>query len=379
MVRIVLVDNLNQKQQAIGKLDPSSDVMSQVWKLSKNKLRMKRPSRIFIRDSDVIEIHSSEELIPYLVDGLRIFVSTHVNHVGVVQTSHQAPILTLDRESLVDEKAMKQLELSSRLPGMVRVVGMPDLHVGPRFPIGASFLVEDFIYPSLIGGDIGCGMTMFVLSCKARQIQGNEQSIAALLRGLDEPMAEIKNRVEKEGISSTEFDASLGTIGRGNHFAEIQVIDRVFDHEVAVHHHLLPEKAFLLVHSGSRGLGKSILEKYGNVGLQGTKLEEYLSEHNEACKWARVNRALIAERIVKCLEIETEQKVIDIWHNHVEQIQSDGKPLFLHRKGAAPTDQGLVAIPGSRGTLTYIVQGIHDQVSNLWSVAHCLESSRGIV
>jgi release factor H-coupled RctB family protein len=370
MVTIELVDNLNQRQRVMVKIDPSLELLSQIWRLAKNKLRMKKPSRIFIRGSEVIEIHSSEELIPYLVDRLEVFVSTHVNYIGVVQPLHQAPILTLDRESLVDEKAIRQLELSSRLPGMVRVVGMPDLHVGPRFPIGPSFLVQDMVYPALIGGDIGCGMTMHALSVHARQIQGNEKSIATLLRGLDDPMPDIRSHIDQAGLTSTEIDVSLGTIGKGNHFAEIQIVDRIFDDDIATSHHLIPEKAFLLVHSGSRGLGKSILEKYGNMGLQGSKLDDYLSEHNQACKWARVNRALIADRVVKCLDVETEQKVLDIWHNHVELVQTNGKTLYLHRKGAAPTDQGLVAIPGSRGTLTYIVQGINDQANNLWSVAH---------
>jgi release factor H-coupled RctB family protein len=250
---------------------------------------------------------------------------------------------------------------------MITCVGMPDLHAGSRFPVGASFLVKDCIYPALIGGDIGCGMTMYQLSVKSKKIIGKEATIGAKLLALEDPYPDIKNWMEEHGIPSSEFNSSLGTVGRGNHFAEIQIIDQIWDENIAQQNHLQLDSTYLLIHSGSRGLGKSILEKCNQERLSGPELINYLKLHDQACTWATSNRKLIAKRISDCLNIEIGEKLLDIWHNNVELHDENH---FLHRKGSAPTDKGLIAIPGSRGTLTYIVQGVGNQTDNLWSVAH---------
>lgn len=57
----------------------------------------------------------------------------------------------------IEDDALQQLKTTAQLPGMRQVVGLPDLHVGRGYPIGAAFMSEQWIYPQLVGNDIGCG------------------------------------------------------------------------------------------------------------------------------------------------------------------------------------------------------------------------------
>ena len=73
------------------------------------------------------------------------------------------PRVTIIRseKSWIEGEAVLQLEKTATLPGMRRVVGMPDLHPGKGTPIGAVFLSDDRVYPHLVGNDIGCGMALW--------------------------------------------------------------------------------------------------------------------------------------------------------------------------------------------------------------------------
>ena len=132
---------------------------------------------------------------------------------------------------------------------------------------------------------------------------------------------------------------------------------------------------FLLVHSGSRGLGESTLrahtEVHGAGGLPAASEEAhaYLVRHDHALRWAHANRALIAARFHECLGAEA-RLVLDSAHNAVVPAALDGVATFLHRKGAAPADAGPLMIPGSRGALSYLVEPTGEQAPNLFSVAH---------
>ena len=106
------------------------------------------------------------------------------------------------------------------MEGMRLCVGMPDLHAGNQFPVGAAF-VADRIYPALIGGDIGCGMSLFALSGMRRnQLEGKESQVAEQLRGLEGPWEkDSAAALRAAGIHSENahsFASSLGTVGRGN-------------------------------------------------------------------------------------------------------------------------------------------------------------------
>jgi RNA-splicing ligase RtcB len=105
-----------------------------------------------------------------------------------------------------------------------------------------------------------------------------------------------------------EFFNQLGTIGAGNHFCELQKIEEICDAEEFEKAGFDQEKVYMLVHSGSRGYGKHVLENFSNEyqkkGIKGfipemAEYSEYLEKHNDACNFARRNRALIAYRLMK--------------------------------------------------------------------------------
>lgn len=183
--------------------------------------------------------------------------------------------------------------------------------------------------------------------------------------------------------SEREPTDRLLTITAPQSFAELQVLDELRDPLGAEELGLLggEDGAFLLVHSGSRGFGKAILDRFvqdsgPNAGLDaGThECDAYLAQHGEALLWARCNREVIARRVFEALRLPAgdQVKLVDIWHNNVAPVRmpSTGQLLWLHRKGAAPSDQGALVIPGSRGTLTYLALPTGDQERNAFSVAH---------
>lgn len=134
----------------------------------------------------------------------------------------------------------------------------------------------------------------------------------------------------------------------------------------------------LLVHSGSRGLGRSLLQdhenQFGTSGLQFDSEEGqiYLEKHEHACRWARSNRHLIAKRFMDCLDSSAEC-IVDLFHNYVEKEMVDGKIMWIHRKDAAPANKGCVVLPGSRGAYTYLIKPVNDpdvMEACAYSVAH---------
>lgn len=251
------------------------------------------------------------------------------------------------------------------------------------------------------------------------------------LRDLEGPWRQQSDREEwltdGEGCSSAgnERDGSLGIIGAGNHFAEIQVVKS--SSMTSVDGLGLHDDVVLLVHSGSRGYGGYILKKYTSESH--VSLGDYMKEHDKTCRWVKSNRDLIALRFLSCLEpgeeaweigrnppIEEdldhetisqvratiqERKVVDIWHNNVERIKwppgpppsitaessleekilslslgvNHGTPrkdyAYVRRKGAALTynpSTGLplstLPLPGSRGTPTIILRPVFSEATS---------------
>jgi release factor H-coupled RctB family protein len=253
---------------------------------------------------------------------------------------------------------------------------MPDLHAGKTYPIGATFVSTNIIYPALIGGDIGCGMALWKLKLSAEQIHPDR--LASSIPAMENPWTDGDPAawLRQAHVEPTPFDGSLGTIGGGNHFAEIQVIEEVTDKQRFTELGLSSSNAYLLVHSGSRGFGQSILDQHiesfqtHGLNTDSDAFKAYMSQHDRACAWAKRNRELIAHRILTSVGVEAEQQVLDIWHNNVTSREEQGRSVWVHRKGAAPSDKGLVVIPGSRGTFSYLVEPYGDQTENCWSLAH---------
>ena len=249
--------------------------------------------------------------------------------------------LLASSKTWIEGSAVQQLEKTAQLPGMRLAAGMPDLHPGKGSPIGAAFVVENRIYPTLVGNDIGCGIALWRTSLVAKKVK-LESWAGKLRRGLaapEDPAAWLGD------LPATGYESSLGTIGSGNHFAELQICEG-------------DPNVYLLVHSGSRGFGESILrehvDRFAGAGVDAGTADaaHYLARHDHAVAWARVNRACIAQALLERIGAEPEERILDVCHNCVEGI---GGGLFLHRKGAAPADRGPVVIPGSRGALSYLV------------------------
>ncbi|MBK7750218.1 MAG: RNA ligase RtcB family protein [Candidatus Obscuribacter sp.] len=277
----------------------------------------------------------------------------------------------------IEGKSIEQLNQTALLPGMIKAVGMPDLHPGKGTPIGAAFATGGVIYPHLIGNDIGCGMALWRTGLHKTKLKLDQWT--KRLNNLEDASPDGHNaELERYELTPTRFDKSLGTVGGGNHFAELQVVQTIVDSAAFESMALSRHALYILVHSGSRGLGEHILKghqsHHGNGALKDNSVEatRYLSQHNTAVTWAKLNRKLIAQNFMRILGTDGTM-LLDVCHNCVERSKSDETAMatcWIHRKGAAPSDQGPIVIPGSRGTLSYLVMPTGDQVQNLFTLAH---------
>lgn len=441
--RITIASNANQSSKSVLlvpsaiSFDPasSSSCRSLVLTAAKSKLRLKKPSRIFIpggkelqhaqdwedalKDDGILLISAGEDYL-----GARAADSTGTiitQKMGAVSMSTDinpgCPIEILASKASIDDTSIRQLETTARtLPGIIHACGQPDLHPGNKFPIGGVWISRDWIHPPLIGGDIGCGMAWYKTTLTRAQVEDDKgRKIAEKLRGLEGAWRTQRDReawlTSNEGKSCSaneKWDKLLGTIGAGNHFAELQIVEEsqmVPEEGKHLRHELYEGEVVLLVHSGSRGYGADILERYTSghrTSIQATEplAQSYLTEHDQSCNWASRNRDLIALRFLACLEpgneawelglnipseqispaeIQTarshveERKVVDIWHNNVSVTLWPPHPpsapgevaqenVFIHRKGAAPTHDPstnlplhILPLPGSRATSTLIL------------------------
>ncbi len=273
-------------------------------------------------------------------------------------------------DTWIEGKAIQQLETTARLPGMHRVAGMPDLHPGRGYPVGAAFFTTELLYPALVGNDIGCGMALWQTGITLAKLDLDK--LEKRIGNIDQPLDDDWTDVLQDLADTERYSA--GTLGGGNHFAELQQLDTVYD-PAAVNALGLDRKALLLlVHSGSRGLGERILrqhiERSGHAGIAASSQEgqHYLQQHDQALRFAERNRRLIAERILRNLRSDG-RCLLDINHNMVLPGTVEGLTGWLHRKGATPADQGPVVIPGSRGDYSYLVAA-HPSAVSLDSLAH---------
>ncbi|MEI6233929.1 MAG: RNA ligase RtcB family protein [Planctomycetota bacterium] len=274
----------------------------------------------------------------------------------------------------IEGNAVSQLRGTSELEGMELAVGLPDLHPGKCGPVGAAFVSTGVFYPHLVGNDVGCGMGLWQseLSAKKTKLDRWERK----LTGLDSPWdGDRAEWLQQFGAAVTEQDGALGTIGGGNHFAELQQIDSVADQPAFDALGLDAERLMVLVHSGSRGLGRTVLMShqlrhgYASIDAQSDDAQAYLALHDHAVKWATASRALIAQRFLHALG-SVAKRVLDVPHNFVARDVLDGRECWIHRKGANASDQGVLVVPGSRGTLSYLVVPTGDQSTNAKSVSH---------
>ncbi|BDU39342.1 RNA ligase RtcB family protein [Vibrio nigripulchritudo] len=302
-----------------------------------------------------------------------------------VQIITDSVTLIASENTWIEGLAIQQLTKTSELKGVQKAAGMPDLHPGRGYPIGAAFFTQGKIYPALVGNDIGCGMSLWQTDIKTNKV--NVDKLAKKLERVETPLDEswqdvITERKSDKAIQTSLFDRALGTIGGGNHFAEFQSIDAVYNQNSLEQLGLNKKQLLLLVHSGSRGFGQSILTEhishYSHDGLNENDeaFQGYLSQHDEAVRWAELNRELIARRFLEATRSDG-HNVLDVNHNLVSRKSINGVNGWIHRKGATPSDQGYVVIPGSRGDFSYLVKPKEQNaepsdnvLASLFSLAH---------
>lgn len=276
-------------------------------------------------------------------------------------------------KSWIESNAVEQLNRVAQLEGVIKAVGLPDLHAG-KVPVGAAIVTEDIIYPHLIGNDIGCGMALFETGIK--KVKFKKDQVLKKLQKLSEKDNEDMENFTKG--SDEGFSSKIGTIGSGNHFAELQEIDTIYDREALDEIGITKKEIYLLVHSGSRSLGESILRNYieNNNGSKGLKsnskeFQNYINDHNNAMDFAKRNREAVAHKIITALGGKKDTKVLDSVHNGIFEKIVDNKKIYIHRKGAAPSDIGYVVVAGTRGSKSYIVKPKNEEgLKYAFSISH---------
>ena len=273
-------------------------------------------------------------------------------------------------KSWIESEAIRQLYATARLGGVKLAVGLPDLHPGRGHPVGAVFVSDAVIHPQIIGGDIGCGMGLWQTDLAVRKVRLDRW--AKLPFDLEAPWeGDISEWLTSERLPSTGFDAALGTLGAGNHFVEAQQVDEVIDRDELKRIGLDAHRVYLLVHSGSRGLGEAVLQNCSDahpetgVDAASETAAQYVGGHDLAVRWARSNRKLLARRFLEMVGADADC-VWDVTHNAISREDSS----WVHRKGASPARDKFAVIPGSRGAFSYVVVPDGDLSATAWSLPH---------
>ncbi len=360
----------------------------------------------------------------------------------------------------MDEKVREQITNVARLPGLAgSAITMPDAHWGYGFPIGgvAAFDPElgGIVSAGGVGFDIACGirclrtnLTLPDIAARAERLAdalfhgipagvGEEGSLKLNFPQLDEVLTggakwavkhgfgvpEDLEYIEEKGLiagavpenvspyAKKRQHGEMGTLGSGNHYLEVQVVERIYDAPAAQAFGLSKGQILVSIHCGSRGLGHQIGTEY-LVGLAkaanrlGIKLpdrelacapvnspegRQYLGAMNAAINVALANRQILAHltrgvfgRLFPEAVLET---LYDVSHNtcKLERHKVGGKErwLYIHRKGATrafgPGHPDLparyqetgqpVLIGGSMGTGSYIMAGTAESEDRAWSSA----------
>jgi tRNA-splicing ligase RtcB len=364
---------------------------------------------------------------------------------GIVFSNHQ-----LIKDLLHDQSLLQVVNVAT-LPGIVKQsLAMPDIHWGYGFPIGgvAAFqMKEGIVSPGGVGYDINCGCRLVTTSLKASEIRpyvkdlisaffrnipagvGSEGAVHlskqdeakvamegaswAVKKGFGQPEdlertedygaldgadpSVLSDRAIKRGLDQ------LGTLGSGNHFLELQVVDHVYDNWTADRFNLFEGQTTILIHSGSRGFGHQICDDFlkemtAESSLTDLQLPDrqlvyasltsdmgrrYLSAMACAANYAWANRQILMhlaqETLITTLSIspnELNMKLLyDVCHNiakkELHNLDGQDTMLCVHRKGATRSlppghpvlpriykDTGQpVLIPGDMGTYSYVLAG----------------------
>jgi len=265
---------------------------------------------------------------------------------------------------------------------------MPDNHQGYGVPIGGVAATKGVIIPEAVGVDIGCGMRAVKTSLINIPINKLQTIVDEIKLKIPVGFSHRQESLQKymptqfaPKILETiykEYDSAchqLGTLGGGNHFIEIQKGD--------------DRNIWIMVHSGSRNLGKKVADHHIRIANEQTEKSEvnipcsweldylyinsiegryYIDEMRYCMLFAKANRLYMMDEIQKIILNEyPETRFIseyDVHHNYAEIENHYDQNVMVHRKGATSARKGEIGIiPGSQGTSSYIVEGRGNQKS----------------
>jgi tRNA-splicing ligase RtcB len=392
----------------------------------------------------MVTSHDFQRLTPYLYE---VPKSYRQDMRAPARFYADAELLAMIQE----DKSLDQLVNTATLPGVVKyALAMPDIHQGYGFPIGgviATELPDGVISPGGVGYDINCGVRLLGTKLDYEEVEPHLDALASALykncpsgvgKGgnvklkpgeLDRLLSDGARWARGRGYATdadlerTEEGGRLagadpgrvsprakqrggdqvGTLGAGNHFIEVDVVDETFDDNAADRLGLSPGRVVAQIHCGSRGFGHQVctdyvrrfqeaIHKFG-ISLPDRELvcaplssaegQEYLAAMKAAANYAFANRQVLTHQIRRSFEEALAGKVgdagvyqiYDIAHNmaKIEEHQVNGRraQVCVHRKGATRAfgpgsaevpevyrDIGQpVLVPGSMGTASWVLLG----------------------
>ena len=316
-----------------------------------------------------------------------------------VKLTNGKPVFTWCPISTLEENVIEQIKIMSKLPFVEHISIMPDAHLGNQCCIGGVVATKDVIIPNFTGSDGGCGVGAIKTNITKEQMldvelrkriyhsvcrgipmgfsHNNQKRVQELERKYKSKIdyiwekSKIKDVCDIYSVLKNPENAFLeqgGTMGAGNHFASMD-----YDEEGNV---------WIMIHSGSRNIGKRICDYFDEVALQ--KMKEwysidtfgipflpassdegkaYLIWLDFALRFAYFNRSVMLEEMKNSLLHEFPNmklgEEINIHHNYATQESHFGKNLWVHRKGAVCAREGIVGIiPGNMSVGSYVVEGL---------------------
>ena len=288
----------------------------------------------------------------------------------------------------VDDETLRQFKNCYSEDFVAEAALMPDAHLGYVAPIGAVLKTKDYVVPAWVGFDIGCGLIAIKINGDKliEKITKNSDKIyEKIMKNVPMGVGEYNQEKDITGKTKKEFESllkdfqkkphdksilnylkttairHLGTLGAGNHFIELGYDSKT------------KKELWLIVHSGSRGIGHTVAKKYMIKASKSKKEyertfplssksemgKEYLNILDFGLKYALLNRLEIAYKSINAIEEVLRKKLrYTLWvnKNHNHAIYEKG--YFIHRKGATPAKKGERGIiPGNMRDGSFLVKG----------------------
>ena len=299
--------------------------------------------------------------------------------------AHSEILSWANHEFSIEEQSM--LRNVSRLPCLFKHVAlMPDAHLGKGSMVGSVVATKDAVIPATVGVDIGCGMMAVKTPFKSHILEGKLKALRlAIEEAIPTGFSEFGESVDESsywegwkdfaelhpGVRDRKAKAmkQLGTLGGGNHFIEVCLDTENF--------------VWLMLHSGSRNIGKELADRHISTAKSLWKLSELpapdlayfiqgtpeFAAYWKDLKWAQTyamkNREIMMARVLKAFNklfnhrqpFKPELQV-NCHHNYVALEEHYGEKVFVTRKGAINAGKNAFGIiPGSMGAKSYIVKG----------------------